>query len=433
MKETTSYGKLLKISMLGIVGSILVIVLVVLATPLDEPTVPSELQSEASSIYPIQAADLNLEALQGELKRVAEQLLQDFPADAAAQHTAAQVYAELNETNRAKEIWRAAVNGQPEGPGPYVGLANLLVDEGHDEEALGILEKCMRDGFSSKALSVTLGGVYERTGSPGKALEQLFAALRLDPGDARLHLDVGKILSNSNRLDEARSHLTRALESNTTAREACIMLISVEQRLKHSAEAERLRNLLEDLPESERSRDYRENYLKSLSRVAHNIYLNLGTIQVRHSQTASAIVSLNRSLECFPESIESYTALSQCFLEIGELTALQQVNRELVRLAPGNVVHFSNLANVALQNGNSALAIQTLKHAIETHPNVPVLRSALVTLLIEEGKLVEAKTIAQDWVEMDDSQLALQTLANVIRAAGEENAAATVEKRLPSQ
>jgi tetratricopeptide (TPR) repeat protein len=69
----------------------------------------------------------------------------------------------------------------------------------------------MADAPASVAARMQLASTFVRLGEPEKAIEQLEAVLRLDPGDQQTAIELGIMLADRGRFRDAIAVLTRAL------------------------------------------------------------------------------------------------------------------------------------------------------------------------------------------------------------------------------
>jgi len=149
---------------------------------------------------------------------------------------------------RAEELYRAAVSGQPDDPGPWLGLAKTLVARDNRMEAEEVLVRAiprverdleirrllvgllLEDGRRSDALvqARALLGAYPDDaetlhnttvllagfGNRKAALEMAGRLVAAHPDDPRGAIDLGVLLARSGRIAEARAAFQRGLQAN---------------------------------------------------------------------------------------------------------------------------------------------------------------------------------------------------------------------------
>ncbi len=115
-------------------------------------------------ILPSSAEPIEVESLQDELRKLADSLPNKYAGDVGSFHVAAQVYAELKQSEKAEALWNQCLAESPRYMGPYIGFAIMLLEKGRNEEAVKVLKKAQDLGGSAPELFEKLGEAYENLG-----------------------------------------------------------------------------------------------------------------------------------------------------------------------------------------------------------------------------------------------------------------------------
>jgi tetratricopeptide (TPR) repeat protein len=109
-----------------------------------------------------------------------EKCLAEYPAHALLQQWVSDFYLDVGESEDAIAIWRAAVERTPEDLSLRSKLADLLYGQGHEKQALSVLNESV-ELFDTPAAWRMLASYYRKSGDPAearKALEQAMERTR---------------------------------------------------------------------------------------------------------------------------------------------------------------------------------------------------------------------------------------------------------------
>ena len=120
-------------------------------------------------------------------------------------------YERLNEREKAVASYRQAIAYDALLLNPYIGLAQLLVQEGAMAEATTILERARDVGITMAPLHFFLGDLYIRQGRYARA-EAMFREATGIEENADVYNGLAISLLNQNRLEEADAFAKRGLE-----------------------------------------------------------------------------------------------------------------------------------------------------------------------------------------------------------------------------
>lgn len=448
-------SRYLKLVAAGALGAGLVIWLVVRLTPLEEPSTPEASSLTADEVsrngdasnaanepamlreggaasrplipleFPEEPEKIVVDKLQAELRNLALMLQQQYPQEAKAFHFSAQIQAELNQTQSAEQLWQKCLALQPTAAGPYVGLAELLIDSGREQQAIAILKQALAADLASAELSQQLGLAYENLGQLDEAHRILQLATAEYVNAPEIWLAAGRVSSQLGEYELAEAQLRRAADGRSTAETARIALTTTLMRQGKTEQAQQIREQLEEIKgrSSASAPGFQENYEAALRGIAQSIYLAVGSMVLEKGQPAEAIRYMKRALQLDPQAAETYMALSSVYRLLDDWPTVLRIHEHLVALQPDHVRNYTNLASVALQIGDPQLAERTLKEAIRLDPQGVLAQESLARLNIMLGKFTEAKLLAAEVLQRSRSVNSYLLLASAYRAAGEEESA----------
>jgi predicted O-linked N-acetylglucosamine transferase (SPINDLY family) len=184
-----------------------------------------------------------------------------------------------------------------------------------------------------------LGVLAGQTGRMDQAMDYLQAAVRLQPGLAAAHANLGNVYRAQGKLPEA--------------------VASFEQAV----------------------------HLQTSSALAHS---NLGNALREQGRLAEAVVHLQQALRLRPDFAAAHYNLGLAFQMQGRLDEAQASYQQAVRLRPDyGEAHFS-LGNTLLEKRQPALAMVHLQQVLQLKPNYAEAYHGLGIALKEQGKLAEA-------------------------------------------
>jgi tetratricopeptide (TPR) repeat protein len=156
-----------------------------------------------------------------EARKAFVSVLKIDPHDAKAENNLGLIYESSAQPDDAIESYRKAIAWQEQTPHPseqpYVNLGNLLLDQGHAEEAVGTLEKAVALAPENVSCRLNLGIAYLRTRQLEGAQRELEKATQLEPENAAAHYQLGKLYKAIHALDRAKAEFNRTAELQSRA------------------------------------------------------------------------------------------------------------------------------------------------------------------------------------------------------------------------
>lgn len=257
---------------------------------------------------------------------------------------------------------RAASALEPTAPRPVELLGDVNAGLGRYERAIDDYRRFISLDDRSPRVLYKLAHTYYRSGQPSKAIEPLREALAIDERLSEAHYLLGLCLRETGRHQDAVASLRRALELEpalTVAREELAFLYDMLKRDRESLEQ------LEALATLEPGRPER--------------LVRVGLAHARQGRTETAILTLGRAAERYPDDPAVYTALGRVWLESAGLqndgTAITKAREALESAASRPAATSETLAlygRALFLSGNVEAAVRALQQATSRVPVEPL-------------------------------------------------------------
>ncbi len=256
-----------------------------------------------------------------------------------------------------------------------------------------------------------LGNVLRDIGRLDDAVASCRRALEIKPDYAEAHSNLGNALKDLGQLDDAVASYRQALELKPDYAEA------------HS----NLGNALKDLGQlDDAAASYRQALeLKPDYAEAHS---NLGNALRDLGQLDGAVASCHRALELKPDLAEAHSNLGNALRDIGRIDDAVVSCRRALELKPDFAEAHSNLGNVLRDLGQLDDAVASYRRALELKPDFAEAHSNLGNALRDLGQLDDAVASYRRALELKPDYIEVRlNLAQAGRVvAGDENFAALV-------
>ncbi len=154
-----------------------------------------------------------------------EQCLKLEPRNVKAENNLGLSFEGVNQLDKAKAAYRAAIDWQKEATnrdsGPFLDLGSLLTEDNHPDEALMYLLEAARIAPGDYRVHRQLGKAYTHLNQLDQARNELEEAVKLAPQNAPVHFMLSQVYRKQGLLDKARIESERytALAGATSSRE----------------------------------------------------------------------------------------------------------------------------------------------------------------------------------------------------------------------
>ncbi len=431
-----------------LVGTIMVIGLVVWLTPLepieqgDVPAgnlpvgnLPANGQSSKPATLELadKPANLSAQQLLQLLEDLATELQRRHPKSAAAYHFSAQICASTNQANEAELLWRRCLEIQPDHVGAQLGIADLMIAAGRDEEAIALLESTRQRQGDTVELLIKLGESNENLGELENAQKYLGLCTEKFPTVNQAWLALGRVQNQLGQFMNAESSIRRAKELGASSEAVLFALATALTRQKKDAEATEVRRQLEELQAQDRQRkQFQDSYEQTLRSLASRMLDSAAVFEEQYGDLSKATEYALKSIQIQPDILQNYMTLASIQRRLGNLEDVIQIQERLLQLQPDNILNYMNLASVVLKSGDIEKAESILQQAAERDPKGTLAQSAQVQLWLASGKLDQAKALAQVILERKTAPESLELMASVHEASNETEKAIEYRRQAAS-
>lgn len=148
-----------------------------------------------------------------------------------------QAYARLGDHEQAEVMFYMAQQINPKDAQAFVNLADSLLDRGLHEKAVWCLREAANLDPAMPGIHARLAEAYAATGRAERARQLYLRELRNNPGDINTLLDLGCLLTDMNRPQEAGEKFRRVLEMESDNPDAHYHLADLAERQGQSDSA----------------------------------------------------------------------------------------------------------------------------------------------------------------------------------------------------
>lgn len=347
-------------------------------------------------------------------------------------HNLAMAYEALDEWIAAAEMWRAMLRTRPRKTKAAAA----------EEAAADPLAYTDAQWAWIRKRVITC---YKRAGEPGEAVKVFRQAIKADPNDLDMRIQLADALLANNQEQACLNELHRIVEIDPQHIEAHLRLAELHDAGGHWIAAERsLRIVLEQQPEREDVRrqiarlmlsrgHHLHNYgmLEAARRIfeegqqfAPNDYefpLNLARIAVDEGDTATAAPLLEQALQLAPDHPQAYIFVIDCWAVADRIDEAQEVLARAERLLTPTPEFYIDLVRVLLMHSRPSSSLAT-----------PFGAPALPSDQLDGPWMTMATTALHKAIALrpDDARVRLQLAAELLPLNTEmalEQAAACVE------
>lgn len=263
-----------------------------------------------------------------------------------------------------------------------------------------------RDPKHADALHL-LGVVAYQGGKPENAIPLIRQAIRLQPGVAIFHNNLGQALESARNIDEAEKHYRKAIALKSNYAEAHNNLGNIlrssgnlegakhcyERALQlnpNYAEAHsNLGNIIQDLGSPTDAIHHYKTALRLNGR-APKIWANLGSALHAAHQIEEAVSCYRRAVEIDPQQVDALNDLAMLLRKSGKLSEAAALLRQASRIAPENVEVLNNLGLTYRDMDDIGNAAEALSAALKLQPGFHKAHNSLGLLHKQCGRISEA-------------------------------------------
>jgi tetratricopeptide (TPR) repeat protein len=351
---------------------------------------PDDVQTRRllARIYIRSLGDLNATGGQSEIaNRAIEQYKEIYrldPSDTESALWLARLYRLRNDHDKAEDVLRGILKGDPDNEAAVEQLTQLLLDEGKSSDAVSLLE-----GLTSRAPSPILldllGDAYTQTKDLGKAEQAYRKAVDLDPTELSHLRGLGQTLMAEEKYPDALVVYQKLIDLMPDDGDNYLRIAQIYREMHQLDQAEE--NLL-------KARQYEPGSLEVMYNEAM-LYQAQGRYDDAIRVLADAVTGVKGQSPVLPSRRRSlailYQELGQVYQQKQNYSAAIYTFEELGHLGDEEDLRSRLLIMSAYRDARDLpKALQAGKDAIAKYPNDQAIKTRQALLLGENGQVDEA-------------------------------------------
>jgi tetratricopeptide (TPR) repeat protein len=368
-----------------------------------------------------------------------QKAVKDAPDSAQAHYYLGVAYMQTEGLGQASSEFQEALKVSPGFPLALQGLARLSLAQNHPSEAQVYAQELVQEFPVDISNRLLLGGIYLHEGKSRLAEEQFFAASRLAPNQAAVHLDLGQLYYTEKKWTQAEKEFETAMQldpSNPTmlspyadflvARQQAPKAIALAQQFvdAHPSNAQGHVILGSLQFDSKNNSAAQAEFERAIQIEPHNVegYLRMGRVYQGTNQPDAAIGQYEKALELQPKSASLVTMVGNLYLDKGDLGTARKYFARALEADPNYAVANANMAWVDAQEGKDLdVALGLAQKAKSLMPEVPSISDTLAWVMYKKGNYSGAIPLLQDCVKKSpDSAQFRYHLGLALIAAGQK-------------
>jgi tetratricopeptide (TPR) repeat protein len=330
-----------------------------------------------------------------------------------------------------KDISAAAVDAEhavalaPGDEDAVAVLAGIYKADNQTEKAQALLEKTIKANPSSVSLRLVLAQLDASLGQDSAVETLLLDLVKLKPEEKTHRLRLSQFYARTNHLDEAERVLRESVKELPQERDLKIALVSflAVRRSREAAEQE-LNTLIAADPKDFELRFAQAQFYEQGKDVAkaEAVYKDviaaakleaagisardrLAALRVQQGDVPGAEQLIGEVLAASPRDDDALILRGDLALAHKDPRAAIADLRSVLRDQPNAVGVMRTLSRAHLQNGEPALAEETMRRALEVNPKDPATRLDFARLLAQLGKPEQAKPVIEQLVKEEPNDL----------------------------
>lgn len=377
---------------------------------------------------------------EAEAIRVLEEVLDENPAEVAAQGALADAYYAVNRFDDAKNQAEAFLKASPGNTEAHFLLGAISLKEGDYESALLHLTRAVRSPSVSAQKFYLLGLALRGTNNLAQAISTFQKVLAMEPDNTAYRLmfaqtllavgsfekaqrEVELVLSKEPENDQARRLLARANALRQAFDHIDLLLASegiseeMAEGIKEGLKAFRAGDL-------RKTQELCEELLKKASDSPLPLNL-LGLVYLKQGELGQALTYFQNALIADPRFAASHINMANVYLAVGSYEQAAEAYRKAVELAPGDRIVRLKFVRTLTSMKRYADAEKFLRNLIQEYPDQAAHRMALARLLISAKNYSGAREELTQALKLEpEHAVAAQLLAETLAKEGDITGAA---------
>jgi tetratricopeptide (TPR) repeat protein len=321
--------------------------------------------------------------------------------------------AQRGDSGAAVDLLRRAIAVDPDQPGPYKHLAPLLARQRRFDEAV--------------------------------AAYRNFLELSPQPGDARIHRDLGAALIAGGRLDEAIAALSAAISLQPQLPAAHVHLGNAlsKKRITEQALAA-YRRAVELEPDSAAAHNGTGNMLRQCGRLDEAIaayltavrlkpdfalaWFNLGQAYRSAGSLEHALSAYSDAVKLNPHDVEAHASMAVVLAELHRFDEALASHAKVAALAPDGPAAHEVLGEILMRRHDAPAAAEQFGRAVELNPSLDTAWNGLGLALQSQGKFEEAAKCFRRMLELCPSEAVGLVYRNLINTGTAKADSADIQR-----
>jgi len=222
----------------------------------------------------------------------------------------------------------------------------------------------LRRNPNSWMAHVNLGNLLLQKGKVDEAIAHYKNALQISPDSAQAHDNLGNALLQEGKTDEAIAHLQKALQIKPGFAQGHLVLgNALLQEGKADEAIAHFQKALQINPDNADAR------------------ISLGNVLFQKGNVAEAITHYKKALQIRPGDAQAHNNLGNALLQEGKVDEAIAHFQQVLEINPGYGKTHSNLGNALLQKGNMGGAIAQYQKALQLKAAEPSVQNNLAWVL----------------------------------------------------
>jgi len=294
-----------------------------------------------------------------------------------------------------------------------LGLCRLRI-EGPTERAAGSFEKAVQHAPHEPVFRNNLGSIRWQQGNFESAREHFELALERDPTNSEAWFNCANALQSLGRINEAQEALRKAAShapQRADIRSALGVLMYRTGRLQEAVD------VLENVPDPDTAclgnlglvyaslgqLDLAEGAYRRALRLDNSnasLHGNLSSVLYRQGRLDEAVAECRRAIVSDPNSVQAYNNLGIALRDLGRTTEAIATLRIAMERQPDSTGIIFNLGIALEEDGNISEAAQCFEQALSRDPNWPAAVVNLGNTYYKLDRCEDARDLLQKAVDM---------------------------------
>ena len=330
-----------------------------------------------------------------------KQIVRSDPANGPAYFYLSTLYTEMKEYAFAERYLQRAMEVGPNKGAHYYQLGLIRYRQKQWRPALELFKQALEisSGDTKAAAWRSIGDVQLELFDRDAALQAYTEALRIQPGDGRTHLALGRFYLERGEPGRATEHLRAALETDPSLRAAYPLLGRAYQQSGDLQSAVTVLKEALDTDSADQESRYELGRAFLATGRADEGRAELDKYQSIRQQVASAESNYQNALSSLAE---------------GKLSEAEASLREAVRLAPKYGPALHSLGTLLLDRGSPEKALGFLEPSVQVNPLNAETWYGLGAAYFKSGRLTQALEAAERAIALNEDNPRYQQLLSEI-------------------